>query len=312
VDGRAPNLTPGETLIEDIVFSSISSDGFNQLSRNRRCDRVETAMLFAEETIEFTIDPDIHAMIKRLVRQCVPSVKSSHCAEAIARGLGFKTNIALKTTLDAAGSFVATPDRTAFEAFLAAQGHDVAALQAALLPDAVRLAAGEPWRMLAGERLLEFVCLNCLDAFPASAYSEAQCAACLSRKGRVKGINHAESIRRRIPLHAFFLDEGLDEWAYLGARPGWHDFLSDRSLSSEVERLRRIRGEIQKGEFGGVTDPMIDHFFVCFGFEAVMLALDVPYDELPAIWEGWQGKPEGLNYSVKMGGNFLNGELNAL
>jgi hypothetical protein len=63
--------------------------------------------------------------IKADLRQACPDVKSSHRAEAVARGLGFRTNAALLAALRAPNSAMGMADGGAFTAYLAEHAFEV-------------------------------------------------------------------------------------------------------------------------------------------------------------------------------------------
>src|SRR3954452_18360632 len=60
---------------------------------------------------------------RRLLGKAVPHIDALHLAEALARGLGFTCHDALLDAASAGAVVRVSPDRPAFESFLAAQGY---------------------------------------------------------------------------------------------------------------------------------------------------------------------------------------------
>ncbi|MPW23030.1 hypothetical protein GCT13_41210 [Paraburkholderia sp. CNPSo 3157] len=72
---------------------------------------------------DFPLAFDALAQLKRALHQTLPKIPSSHLSEAIAFGLGFRTNAALQTQLNAGGGTVAGFDSDRFSGRLAKLGH---------------------------------------------------------------------------------------------------------------------------------------------------------------------------------------------
>jgi hypothetical protein len=109
------DLSPGQTLREfQIGLCGPSEAG---LSRNRRT----TAPILRGTDVQIAINPNVIDGVKAELRQTLPYVKSSHRAEAIARGLGWSTNAAMRAELsDGTALRIAQPD--VFTAYL--EQHD--------------------------------------------------------------------------------------------------------------------------------------------------------------------------------------------
>src|SRR3954464_16012765 len=74
---------------------------------------------------------------RRLLGKAVPHIDALHLAEALARGLGFTCHDALLDAASAGAVVRVSPDRPAFESFLAAQGYAPNKLQRLLLGSGV-------------------------------------------------------------------------------------------------------------------------------------------------------------------------------
>ena len=62
--------------------------------------------------------------MKADLRAALPDVKSSHCVEALARGLGWSTNPAMRSALSSSGPVVAGADEAAFLEYLRKHAFD--------------------------------------------------------------------------------------------------------------------------------------------------------------------------------------------
>lgn len=261
-------------------------------------------MLFNEECQEFPIDAAMLDEIRRIVRKCIPEVKSSHCAEAVARGLGYKTNASLQSALKSQISIDLTPSRELFEEFLRERNYDVDNMQASLLPESVRIAAGRPWeRLSTTQEWTNEVCSGCLDHFPALHIRSSYCEACKLREGRVYGCNHFERFFRRRILQSAFLDGcGTEEFDYLCVRPGWHDLLNSKNLRAEIAMLDRARDEIKRGNFENISLPPIRSYFALMGFVAAMSRLEVERKEAKIFWDNWMNKShyDDIHFDMKL------------
>lgn len=214
-----------------------------------------------EERIAFKITPAHHDEIKRLIRLAAPNIKSSHCAEAVARGFGFKTNAALIAELKTNGIFESKLSRLSFEAFLAERGLNPERLQVSLFTDATRIATKRPWKPLASYDTIHFPsCMTCLDPFGSSADTNRICGACNLRTGRTPGFNLHRSTLKSIHRKAFTEGWSVEEWSHLRVRPGWSDFLASAELRSEVGTLIEHRHRALGGDFTNMPDRVIDIF----------------------------------------------------
>lgn len=250
-------------------------------------------MKLTEERIAFMVTQAYHDEIKRLIRLAAPNIKSSHCAEAVARGFQFNTNAALVAELKDKGLFERKPDRILFEGFLAERGYDPEGLQVSLFTDAVRLATRSIWKPLASPDMVRATsCMSCFDVFGSTGSTNRVCGACKLRDGRTLGINHRDSTRKRLLKMAFLNATEVDTWTYLNVRPGWADFLAERLLRSEVEALIAHRGRAMAGDFSGMPDMVID-IFASNSFLDVMDEMDVPRKKAKAWWDSGKADPLG-------------------
>lgn len=253
-------------------------------------------MTLAEEIRTFVVGPTEHDEIKRLIRQAAPTIKSSHCAEAVARGFQFLTNAALLTELKDSGKFERSPDRVQFESFLAERGYDVEKLQVSLFLDAVRLATNSRWQPSLPDKYTDVlrcrfrICVSCKDEFPSEGPHNKLCIACHIRNGRVCGINHLDSIRHGMRCEAF--TNGTKSWNRYKARPGWTDFLESKKFKSDIARLIKLRDQVRGGNFRGLPRD-IKSLFNNRGYLEVMDELRVPRKTAEAFYH--EGKTSPLD-----------------
>ena len=242
-------------------------------------------MKLAEELRSFTITPIQHDEIKRLIRLAEPTIKSSHCAEAVARGFQFGTNAALIAELRDNGYVERVPSRELFEDFLTGRGHDADHLQLSLFTDAVRLATGSEWRPLWPSKDVVSVrsCWLCLDRFGSEGSNNRMCQACEVREGRVVGFNHKDSVRKSICIGAFLHGKPASDRNSLIVRPGWYDFLHSSALNDEVVTMLEYRRRVQAGDFDGVPQ-VIANLFLTTPYLDIMDDLEVPRKHAKQWW----------------------------
>ena len=210
--------------------------------------------------MEYEITSPMLAETRRLLGQCLRGVKSSHRAEALARGLGYGTNAALLSTFGKSPSVLAEPSRIPFEAFLSEQGYDVSHLQVSLLSDAVRLAAGVRWTISCEEahdrpvdRVRRRRCLQCLDEFCPEGRMNLLCHATKIRDGRVPGVQHADHVLGEILGRVFHRGAPVGG-DYLRVRPGWADILDGKDLASEVSEWLAYRKAVREGRYADLPE----------------------------------------------------------
>lgn len=201
-------------------------------------------------------DAAAHREAKRLLGQAAPHIKSSHRAEALARGLGYATNAALQAALEG-GPVDVTMSREDFEGFLDARGYRVEELQIALLRDAVTLARGgslDAIKVVPGgnERGPLRKCPFCLDRFVSQGAHNRMCHECTERQGALPGVHHAPDI---VAGHlGRLLERGrppsLDD---LRGRPGWSDLLNGAKFKAKSAQGLRIRAIINDGDPADLT-----------------------------------------------------------
>ncbi|MBY3150878.1 hypothetical protein HFO56_00350 [Rhizobium laguerreae] len=220
-------------------------------------------------------------------------IKSSHCAEAVARGFQFNTNAAMIAELKDKGLFERKPDRTMFEGFLAERGYDPVSLQVSLFTDAVRLATQSKWKPLANpDQIRVPICICCSDIFGSTGSNNRTCGACKIRDGRTIGFNHRDGTRKRILTKAFLNGKKPEDWRYLNVRPGWADFLASRELKSQVRTLIAHRERASSGDFSDMPDLVID-LFASSSFLDVMDELEVPRKRAKTWWHSGKADPLG-------------------
>lgn len=246
-------------------------------------------MLFAEELSVLEIGRAEISEIKRLIGQCVKSVKKSHIAEAIARGFGYNTNAALVADLKANTTLNLTPDRQRFEAFLSSTNYDVEFIQVSLLPDAVRLATNT--ELAAGTSNMFARCISCEDDFESFGRHNRVCGACKLREGRTLGINHVKSVSGTILHHVFLHDDDPMIWYYLNGRPGWTDFFASREFNDQVASARSARVATQQGNLDAIPHHYIEKYFKTFGYYMVMDELEVPRKTAERYLKHWANRP---------------------
>lgn len=201
-------------------------------------------------------DAGAHREAKRLIGQAAPHIKSSHRAEALARGLGYATNAALQTALEG-GPVDVTMSREDFEGFLEARGYRAEDLQVALLTDAVTLARGgslDSIKVVPGgnERAPLRRCPFCFDRFVSQGAHNRMCHECLIREGVLPGVHHAPGI---VADHlGRLLERGrppsLDD---MRARPGWSDLLDGAEFKAQLAQGLRIRAILNDGDPADLT-----------------------------------------------------------
>jgi hypothetical protein len=254
-----------------------------------------------EERTPFNVTPTIHDEIKRLIRLAAPDIKSSHCAEAVARGFQFSTNAGLVAELKDKGLFERKPDRPLFEGFLAERGYDPERLQVSLFTDAVRLATGSEWHSLvSSDQRRTVICMVCTDVFGSTGSSNRMCGACKLRDGRTLGFNHCNRTGEAILEQAFLGRLDIEDWSHLMVRPGWADFLSSRALKSETGALIAHRQRAITGDFANMPDLVIS-IFASSSFLDVMDELGVPRQKARAWWDGGKADPLGDGITLTMG-----------
>lgn len=255
-------------------------------------------MKLAEELTTYTINHAHIDEIKRLIRLSAPRLKSSHCAEAIARGLQFDTSAAMISSLEEEGSICRKPDRVAFEDFLSERKYSLKKLQVSLFTDAVRLAVGGSWHPIATDNSKldrPRKCMCCADKFFSVGQTNRICVACKLRDGRTLGINHKAEIHQDIIDHVFLRGGDLSAWEYLSVRPGWSDFLSSEELITEVAQLVDHRERAKAGDFTNMPET-VKSIFRYSDFFDVMNELKVPFKKAQAWVKS--GKTECLGVRV--------------
>lgn len=200
----------------------------------------------------------------RLLGKAAPHVQAEAMIEAVARGVGFGDAQALRETVLPGARL--TADRLAFEASLANRGYSVTRLQVTLLPDALRLAAGMPWRL--GPRPEGTVeverCGHCRDNFWSFGPHNLICPNCKLRAGSVPGVHHAEQLCDLMVYDAFHTGDAPDyDGSPLRARPGWADILDGPALRARVGEWLRYREAVHGHQWRGLPDGqrfLIDTF----------------------------------------------------
>lgn len=255
-------------------------------------------MKLAEEIRPFTITAVQHNEIKRLIRLASPEIKSSHCAEAVARGFQFGTNAALIAEFKDTGFVERVPSRELFEEFLAARGHDTDHFQVSLFTDAVRLATGSKWRPLPSDDTIFSVrnCWVCLDSFGSEGSHNRICQACRYRNGRVIGINHKQAVHKSICKQAFLNGKSVSDRRDLIARPGWHDFLHSSALNEEIAEILAHRLRAQGGDFSRMPNG-IKALFLTNSYYDIMDELEVPRKKAKQWWS--EGRVRGVSDEVE-------------
>jgi hypothetical protein len=192
----------------------------------------------------------------RLLGAAAPHINPLHLAEAVAHGLGFSSHVVLLEAVSADVPIQARPDRLAFEAFLVAQGYAPGKLQVALLPDAIRLAAGAKWRLPphpAGTGLER--CTRCRDEFWSEGPHNLICPDCKLRYGSVPGVHHAPDLCDQMVYSAFYFGMVPD---YAGspfrARPGWADVFDGPDLRTRVEQWLGYREAVRAHRWDDLPD----------------------------------------------------------
>ncbi|MFL5283533.1 MAG: hypothetical protein ACJ8AW_21705 [Rhodopila sp.] len=193
---------------------------------------------------------------RRLLGKAVPHIDAPHLAEALARGLGFTCHDALLDAASAGAVVRVSPDRPAFESFLAAQGYAPNKLQIALLPDAIRLATGVAWRLPPrpnGTGLER--CTHCRDEFWSEGPHNLICRDCKLRNGSVPGVHHASDLCDQMVYDAFYFGVVFDyAGSRLRGRPGWADMLDGPDLRARVEQWRGYRKAVHAHDWAALPD----------------------------------------------------------
>jgi hypothetical protein len=204
---------------------------------------------------EYVIRSPEHVEIKRLVGLAEPGIKSSHRAEAIARGLGFNTNAALAAALSGGQGIRVVADDKPFGAFLAERGYDTGRFRVSLLLDAVRIAIGANPIVRPEVRTTERrdfsrarlrPCIKCFDSFFSMGAGNMLCTACHADNGRVPGCEHAPNILGQA-LSRLLHEGTMPTLDRLRARPGWSDILDGEELKEMIERTLETREDVRAG-----------------------------------------------------------------
>jgi hypothetical protein len=260
----------------------------------------EPDVKLAEEHIAFKVTPDQHDEIKRLIRLSVPDIKSSHCAEAVARGFRFGTNAAMVAELKSNKHIERMPARNLFEEFLKERRYNVETLQVSLFTDAVRIAAGSEWRPIRPLNIHYDIraCWACRDQFGSEGKSNRLCIACKLRDGRTIGFNHVGVVRRSILRQAFLNARSAEDWRYLTVRPGWAGFLASPHLKEEIADLIQNRHRVQTGDFSGMSSLVVD-LLKTRTYLDVMDELEVPRKRAREWWPKAKALFEEGDYPVE-------------
>jgi hypothetical protein len=195
-----------------------------------------------EHRFKYQLSVAAHSEIKRLIGQCIPQVKSSHRAEAVARGLGYGTNAALLAAFDQAGSpLLVQPDRLLFEGFLATRGVAPETLQVDLLYDAVALSTGghrNSWHRPepAGRYALNNMrCWRCKERFFSLDHNWNRiCPGCKIRDGRMPRADFVDDFKDGILAEVYFTGELPQAAREFCARPGWTDVLAKGPFADSI------------------------------------------------------------------------------
>lgn len=195
-----------------------------------------------EHRYKYKISPAAHTEIKRLVGQCVPEIKSSHRAEAIARGLGYGSNAALQAAFKKDDSpLLVQPDRLMFEGFLASRGVYVEGLQVDLLYDAVALSTGghrNAWHQPepAGRYTLNNMrCWRCKERFFSLNHNWNRiCLGCKIREERMPRSDFADDFKDAILAEVYFTGSLPQAAKDFCARPGWTDILTAGPFADSI------------------------------------------------------------------------------
>lgn len=195
-----------------------------------------------EHRFTYQLSLAAHSEIKRLVGQCIPQVKSSHRAEAIARGLGFGTNAALLAGFnEEPWPLVVRPDRLLFEGFLATKDVDPETLQVDLLYDSVALATGEfrnswHWRGPPTRSSLDnHPCWRCGETFfSVDRKTNRICHGCKIRDDRMPRADLLHEYKEGILIEVYFTGELPQTAKEFCARPGWTDVLTSGQFADSI------------------------------------------------------------------------------
>lgn len=195
-----------------------------------------------EHRFKYQLSLAAHSEIKRLVGQCIPHVKSSHRAEAIARGLGYGTNAALQAAFTEEPSrLLVRPDRLLFEGFLATKDVDPETLQVDLLYDAVALSAGgfrNSWyhrESAARYALNNQRCWRCKEGFFSLNHNTNRiCPGCKIRDDRMPRADFADDFKEGILTEVYFTGELPQTAKEFCARPGWTDVLTSGQFADSI------------------------------------------------------------------------------